>query len=247
MELYTKNTKLKLTLKGDGSELFDYNLPYPDTYERQNSDVYRISYALKGTFNTNSSLRYLNDIIARFTLSMQVLSIDKSLVTSADGLDLKLFQGLKSISKAKDYEKVDNGQDNVFWSIKLYTESLIKANEGLIAYYLIESYALDTFVDRCKDKSTLRAKCRSIWNWYDEREWVIPTRKGLGMSRTEGAKIAHTKLAEDTKRKVLNVITGIYQNDYLKKNGSWNVSKIAKDSGTSRNTVMKYIKEYDQK
>jgi hypothetical protein len=115
----------------------------------------------------------------------------------------------------------------------------------MVAYSLIESFAFNRFIDRAKDKSTLKAKCRSIWNWYDAREWVIPTRKGLGMSRQEGAKKAREKRMADTKRKILSVVTGIFQDEYKNKRGKWNISKIAKDSGTSRNTVMKYVKEYE--
>jgi hypothetical protein len=36
-------------------------------------------------------------------------------------------------------------------------------------------------------------------------------------------------------------ITGIFAHEYKKPNGSWNISKIAKDSGTTRPTVMKYL------
>jgi len=248
----TKNTLISFILKGDGLELFEYNLPYPHTYKRENENTYRISFVINGIFSTQNGLKYLNDIIARFTLSFEVLHSHKS-YTNDNGIELNKFQGLKSIAKTKNYEKVDNGQDNIFWSIKLYTESLIKEHgEGnLIAYSLLESFALNTFIERAKDKSTLKAKCRSIWNWYYEREWTIPIRKRkftneeLKVSRAEGARKAHKKLAENTKRKVLNILTSIFQNDYKKKNGNWNISKIAKDSGTSRGTVMKYIKEYE--
>lgn len=256
MELYKKNTKntlISFTLKGDGLELFDYDLPQPHTYRRQNDDTYRISFALNGTFTTIQGIRYLNDILARFTLSFEVLHTYKSFTTD-EGIELSKFQGLKSIAKFKNYEKVDNGQDNIFWSIKLYTEALIKESSGLVAYSLLESFALNRFVDRAKDKSTLKAKCRSIWNWYDERGWTIPQRykrdrkqadKELSMSRAEGAKIAREKLMENTRRKILNLITSMFKDEYKKKNGAWNISKIAKESGTSRNTVMKYIKEYE--
>jgi len=238
----TKNTLISFTLKGDGEELFEYDLPYPISYTRQSKDIYRISYALDGIFTTIQGIRYLNDILARFTLSFEVINIHRSF-TYDEGVKLSEFQGLKSIAKYKNYEKVDNGQDNIFWSIKLYTEALIKESSGLVAYSLIESFALNRFVDRAKDKSTLKAKCRSIWNWYDEREWTIPSRKGLGMSRQEGAKKAREKRMADTKRKILSIVTGMFKDDYKSKNGTWNVSKIAKDSGTSRNSVMKYLKD----
>jgi len=246
----TKNTLILFTLKGDGIELFDYDLPQPHTYQRQNENTYRISFALNGTFTTIQGIRYLNDILARFTLSFEVLHTYKSFTTD-EGIELSEFQGLKSIAKFKNYEKVDNGQDNIFWSIKLYLEALIKESSGLVAYSLLESFALNRFVDRAKDKSTLKAKCRSIWNWYDEREWTIPTRarkftdKELSMSRADGARKTAKINAENTRKKVLNLITSMFKDEYKKKSGGWNVSKIAKDSGTSRNTVMKYIKEYE--
>lgn len=247
----TKNTLISFTLKGDGLELFDYDLPQPHTYQRQNIDTYRISFALNGTFTTIQGIRYLNDILARFTLSFEVKHTYKSYTTD-EGIELSEFQGLKSIAKFKNYEKVDNGQDNIFWSIKLYMEDLIKESSGLVAYSLLESFAFNRFVDRAKDKSTLKAKCRSIWNWYDERGWTIPKRykrnrkqadKELSMSRAEGARKAREILMKDTRRKILTLVTGIFKDEYKKKSGEWNISKIAKDSGTSRNTVMKYIKD----
>lgn len=245
MKLYTKNTKISLTIDGDGSEIFDYSLPQPHSYYR-NGKSYTLEYTLNGYFHTKASYDYLNDIIARFTLSMRVL--DAKISSSDDkGIELSCFQGLKSIVRHKNYEAIDIGLDNIFYAIKYYIEDLIReSGEGnLIAYSLIESFAFARFVDRAKDKSTLKAKCRSTWNWYHDRDWTIPKRKGKGMSRSDGARIAHKKLAEDTKRKVLNILTGMFQDEYKKKNGVWNVSKIAKDSGTSRNTVMKYIAEYE--
>ena len=245
VELYQKNTKISITILGDGSEIFDYSLPLPHNYSRR-GNIYTIEYTVNGFFHTNKSIAYLNDILARFTLSMKVL--DTRVTSSEDeGIELSYFQGLKSVVRHKNYESVDVGQDNIFWSIKLYTEDLIReSGEGnLIPYSLIESFAFARFIDRAKDRSTLKAKCRSIWNWYDERGWTIPKRKGLGMSRQEGAKKAREKRMADTKRKILSIVTGIFKDDYKSKSGKWNISKIAKDSGTSRNSVMKYLKEME--
>ncbi len=245
MKLYQKNTKISITIEGDGSEIFDYSLPLPHNYTR-NGNKYTIEYTINGFFHTKRGIAYLNDILARFTLSMKVLNTQ---VTSSedDGIDLSYFRGLKSIKRANDYEKGDRGEDNIFWSIKLYLEDLIKeSGEGnLIAYSLIESFAFARFIDRAKDKSTLRAKCRSIWEWYDEQNWTIPKRKGLGMSRQEGAKKAREKRMADTKRKILSIVTGMFKDEYKSKSGKWNISKIAEDSGTSRNSVMKYLKEME--
>ena len=245
MKLYKKNTKISITILGDGSEIFDYSLPLPHNYTR-NGNKYTIEYIINGFFTTNKSITYLNDILARFTLSMRVLNTKIS-SSEDDGIELSYFQGLKSVVRHKDYERVDVGQDNIFWAIKLYTEDLIREyGEGNeVAYSLIESFAFARFIDRAKDKSTLKAKCRSIWKWYDEQNWTIPKRKGLGMSRQEGAKKAREKRMADTKRKILSIVTGMFKDDYRSKSGAWNISKIAKDSGTSRNSVMKYLKEME--
>jgi len=233
----TKNTLISFTLKGDGEELFEYDLPYPISYTRQSKDIYRVSFAINGTFTTIKGIRYLNDILARFTLSFEVIHTYKSL-TNDEGVELSEFRGLKSIQRAKSYESVDIGQDNVFWSIKLYTEALIKESSGLVAYSLIESFALDRFIDRAKDKATLKAKCRSIWNWYDEREWTIPSRKGLGMSRQEGAKKAHQKKAADTKAKVIGAIEAL---NFLQE--KINIATVSRQAQVSRDTAKKYLVE----
>ena len=238
MKLYKKNTKISITVQGDGQEIFDYSLPHPISYKR-NGNKYTIEYALKGYFSTKSSYEYLNDIIARFTLSMKVLSTN---ITSTEdaGIELSYFKGLKSIQRAKNYESVDIGQDNIFWSIKLYTEDLIRqSGEGnLIAYSLLESFAFSRFIDRSKDKSTLKAKCRSIWNWYEAREWTIPTRQGQGMSRADGARIAHQKKAADTKAKVIGAIKAL---EFLQEKLS--IANVSRQAQVSRDTAKKYLIE----
>jgi len=242
MKLYEKNTKISITIQGDGSEIFEYSLPLPHNYTR-NGDIYTIEYAINGFFYTNKSIAYLNDILARFTLSMKVLDTEVS-STNEKGIELSLFQGLKSIVRHKNYESVDVGQDNIFWAIKLYTEDLIReSGEGnLISYSLIESFAFVRFIDRAKDKSTLRAKCRSIWNWYDDRGWTIPKRKGLGMSRADGARIAHQKKAADTKAKVIGAIESL---KFLQE--KINIANVSRQAKVSRDTAKKYLIELGYK
>ena len=238
MKLYSKNTKISITIQGDGSEIFDYSLPHPIKYTR-NGNRYTLEYALKGYFSTKSSYEYLNDIIARFTLSMKVLSTDTS-STEDTGIELSCFKGLKSIQRAKNYESVDIGQDNVFWSIKLYTEDLMReSGEGnLIAYSLLESFAFSRFIERTKDKSTLKAKCRGIWNWYNDRDWTIPTRQGKGMSRAEAGINAGAKNAERTKAKVVGANEAL---NFLQE--KINIATVSRQAQVSRDTAKKYLIE----
>jgi len=219
-------------------------LPLPQNYSRK-SGIYTIEYIINGFFNTIKSVAYLNDILARFTLSMTVIAINTKTISSKnDGIELSYFQGLKSIVRHKDYERVDVGQDNIFWSIKLYTEDLIREyGEGKeVAYCLIESFAFARFIDRAKDKSTLRAKCRSIWNWYDTRNWTIPKRKGIGMSRKEAGINAAKKNAEKKKEKVQKAIAGL---EFMQE--KINIANVARDAGVSRDTAKKYLIELGYK
>ncbi len=162
---------------------------------------------------------------------------------------LNEFQGLKSKAKSiikNKYSRVETHQDYVFMCIKLYAEDLIRA-DSLIIYTSLESWAFDNFIDIAKDKSTLRAKCRSVYNWYFERDWQIgrikinKTKEDILATRQEHAKKIAKDKQELAKRKVLNCITGIFKDDYKKKDGSWNISLIAKDVKLTRPTVMKYL------
>lgn len=123
-------------------------------------------------------------------------------------------------------------------------------------------YTINTSYELNKSHSDIKAKARSVYKWtdehynpvaltndeiranrkeYDKKYYENKRKKGNEMTRQEHAKRIHTKLADDTKKKVLNLITGMFKDEYKKKNGNWNITKIAKDSGTSRPTVMKYL------
>jgi hypothetical protein len=45
---------------------------------------------------------------------------------------------------------------------------------------------------------------------------------------------------------VINAITGLYADEYKKKNGKWNFKKIAKEIKLDKRTVAKYVKLFDK-
>ena len=51
------------------------------------------------------------------------------------------------------------------------------------------------------------------------------------------------KRVKTTKEKIFNCTRGLISFDYINSQGNWNISKIAKDTGTSRTTVYKYLKK----
>ena len=65
------------------------------------------------------------------------------------------------------------------------------------------------------------------------------------MTRKERALANAKKMAEESRRKIVNATTGMFANEYKKRDGKWNISKLAKELNMSRPTVMKYIKEIE--
>lgn len=253
---YVNNLATLLEIKGEGDlyELFEYGLPYPHEYKRY-GDSYTIAWHIDGVFFTKKSTDYINDILARFILSFDnitqstahpIKQQDKST------LKLELFKQLNSIKKNDFTADSNKYEDNVFWSLKLFVEHYISKG-GYCSYSVLEGYAFNHFIDHVKDKSTLKAKCRNIWNWYDARGWQTAlqyekkfTEEEYLMTRQENMKQQREARAKATERKVIQTITGMFKEDYIKKSGKWNISKIAKEIGVARDSVYKYINKYEE-
>jgi NACalpha-BTF3-like transcription factor len=244
-----QNTSLYFKASGDGSELFEHNLPTPHYYHRYNKESYAISWVIDGFFHTKKGIAFLNDIIARISLSMPIQErYEHEPVYEDDrdeilGYQLKAFQNAKSMRSeyAKQAVKYENNvsRDMVWWSIKYQAESFIRQFDGWFNYQLLEDWAVSLFLDHVKDKSTLKAKCRATWHWYEQRNFTIPkTDRGFTMSRQEAGKATAKKKAEATKAKVIGAIESL---KFLQE--KINIANVAKQAGVSRNTAKKYLQE----
>lgn len=60
-------------------------------------------------------------------------------------------------------------------------------------------------------------------------------------SRIQHAKKMTRIRVTKVKKNISLVCEGLFSEDYKLKNGSWNISKIARDSGVSRNSVYKHL------
>ncbi len=246
-------------MDGAGSEWQDANLPIPNYIYHANKG-YFVAWQIDGYFGTQKGTEYLNDVIGRVLVTFvdnrpQRLPY-KPDVKSADHYypkirRLKEFNGLDSLkNRSKAAVRADSFSDYMFWAIKLFCEDLIRS-QGIVSYQQLEEFAYSNFEG--KERSTLRAKCRSIFNWYEKRDWSIPvstrvrktkTDKELKMTRQERAKQNTAERAEKARSKVYEVVTGLMSPDYKKKSGSWHIGKIAKDTSLSSLTVSKYLKEF---
>lgn len=230
-------------------------LPYPQAhYFKNGAMVY--CWLLSGFFHTQKSELYLNDMLARIKITFPNSQFLKTCLfenkeNKIKPLELKRFQAIKSraVEIIKETNNFDSTRDFIFWSIKLYAESLI-SEKGIFSYDDLIYYAFANFENKAKDRSTLKAKCRNIFRWYLDRDFNISMnnnnyikkdKEEVMSTRQEHARKLSEKKSEDAKRKVTNFITGLYAHEYKKKNGKWNTSKIAKDLNMSRNTVAKHL------
>ncbi len=254
MKLYQNSCLYFFLHNAQGDEFLEYNLPTPNYLLPGRQGIF-IGWLINGYPGTAKSREYFNDIIARFLIGFKKYKPERlpyrPLVEPGINVtyELKMFQNLPSLywaNKKKIWSADSVGTiDQIFWAIKLYTEELIKEfGEGIpVPYEMLEDYAFRNFYDR-KDRSTLRAKCRNIWNWYDNREWTIPKRKEWKMTRSERAR-ENAKLKKQRARAIL---LGFIQNnlladEYKKSDGTWNIKELSKATGLHRNTISKHLKE----
>jgi hypothetical protein len=253
---------LHFQVKGKGTEWQDLNLPAPNFFYRFSGleKSYGVAWLVDGYFATDRNQKFLNDIIARFLLSLPVKERLKyppknDFKLHSQIFKLKQFQNLKSLQKEiREINLNATGiPDQTFLELKYYVEFSIRNNGGEgnpIEFDLLLDHAENNY--EFKDYSTLKSKCRNIWNWYDKKNWQYhllkkseKTKEEIMATRIENAKKQNQKKIEVTRRKILSILTGIYSYEYKKKNGDWNIAKISKEAGVSRPSTYKYIKEFE--
>jgi len=235
--------------RGDGEELLTAGLPAPHFYTRQNEQFYSIAYKLDGYFHTKKSKEFLNDMIARLSLTIPIerrYHIIPQEPANNRAYKLKEFQNCESIKVdiyTRKEAKANKYEDRVFWSLKYEAERRIRAFKTL-DYEAFLDYALNVFevgID-VKDGSTLRAKCHSIFEWYESRGFKLPKtsrRKENAMSNDEKTQVARAVKVARTKALFNGAI------EVLKIRGVKLTAKaISEESGVSINTCGKYFKEY---
>ncbi len=262
LEIFWLHFKVK---REDSTDWMAEGLPEPTLIYHTPQGNTHLCWAVNGYFASTKSRDFLNDVVARFLLTFksaerlpyepneEMLKNNFAHYTNKAHELKEVSKGLRSASLKKYApRRADKFDDYTFWAIKLYAEDLIKASGGAISYYSLEKFAMDQFREN-KELSTIRAKCVSVFNWYEERDWEIPkrnkfkTKEDYYMSQV-GVKKPHIAEANKARKKermrrVENLLTGKYANDFKKKAGSWHMGKIAKELNLHRETVSSLIKE----
>ncbi len=154
--------------------------------------------------------------------------------------NLKQFGGLPSLRSNRSAKELHTSkyEDNVFWAIKLEAIMRIRVN-GWLDRSSLEDWASDVFLvgEHVKDRSTLRAKCRSVNEWYEARNWRVDERIST-MSRVKGMAKARAIKSERVKAKIQGAI------NVLKLYGiKITVRSVAEEAGIGTATAQKYLKE----
>ena len=246
-------------IAGNGTEWIDQGLPQPSYHELINRG-YLIGYALDGFFGTSHGTDYLNDMIARFLFSFkdykpQRLHHKPTIGTNSIYLPkiykLQELQALRSLeTQRKAPQRADSFKDVIFWSIKLFCEDLIR-KQSIPTFEQLQDFAVSNFIQK-KSRSTLKAKCRSVWNYYEQRDWKISTytrkctKEQYMATRQENMKKVNQNQIIKNRNKIKAVLDDIFLQDDIKfKNGKYRIGKIAELTEIHRETVAKYLKEFD--
>jgi hypothetical protein len=230
---------LHVRASGDGLEIVEYKLPTPNYYQRTDESSYYVAWLLNGYFGTVKSRAYLNDMIARLSMGMKIINRLYYAPKKMEGraYELKEFQNLPSLPRRTETRPNAHKRDDaIFWAIKLESIHRIRLY-GWLDHDALWEWAHEIFITKAKDRSTLRAKVRNVWQWYRDRDWKIDDRS-FTMSRAEAGRKAHEKLAKDTEAKVRGAVAAL---QFLQEKIT--ITTVSKQSGVHRNTASKYLKK----
>lgn len=249
-----KNTWLHISFSDDITSELGNVIPYPHYhYMRNNKLVY--CWLIDGFFDTLKGIQFLNDIIARFKITFetsQYLKHTEDTESTLCPLKLKQFQGLKSraIQKIQQTARFDGTRDFIFYCLKLHAEVIIK-EKGIFSYDELLEFAMINFIEKAKDRSTLKSKCKNIFNWYLDRNfeltktvYVKKERELVMATRIEHANKLSMKNEEIAKQKIYNSQRLIKY--FGNQDGKLSLRAIERDSGCSINTVRKHFISWDK-
>ena len=253
---------------GNGTEWLDAGLPTPNYfYHFQNvdgilGDRYGIGYIFDGMFTSKKSIRYLNDMIQRFIIT---LPIKERLMYRPDVLvhgtvnKLEKFQNLESIPRngrivPNLHQLSARHNTGRFWETKLWIEQEIKRNGGEgspISFDMLIEVNFEYF--KWKDLSTCRSFCRNLWNWYDKRDWeyhILNFRKSkfteeeiMANRITHINQVNANKIAK-TQAKIKAVLADMFVREQVRtKSGKPKAAAIANILEMDSRTVSKHLKE----
>ena len=213
----------------------------------ENSSIWALQYAWKNGERFITKQSYEMKKLASFCESLSSKEEkEKKLADTITKEELHIYAGT-----------YQNSEDALFDFIrfKVYDYKRIAMNEKKrVSLEELNNYAkaiaeLGYDVIGGKGISTAIAKAKNIAEWTyknygnGKRKRKTKDDKELEMTRIERSK-ANAKLKYDrVHKKIISLVTSMFANEYKKKDGSWNISKIAKEANVTRASVYKHLKD----
>ncbi len=165
----------------------------------------------------------------------------------------KDYRVLELLASATEYKESD---DAFFDWLRFKVYDFVKANgkNALTLDYCLELARIGyDIMGHKKGLSTPLCKAKAIYNWVMENynpkgvnNWNYKRKlsdKELKMTRRERALSNAKAQYEKAHKKIISLVTGIFKDEYKKPNGSWNINKISKETGISRPTIYKHLRD----
>lgn len=223
--------------------------------------VYKL--VVDGFGGTKRAKRFETDILLRFQiLNDDIFSdIEKKITSEPSSYNLQELSdrlpSLPSYNKNFIARVLDNPQkyeDLYFWAMKWQMELLIKQGYTQ-SYNTLLEWALEQFSS--KEFSTLKAKAKSIFNWYHARSFKTfgayerkYTDKELQMTRSENMTRINKLVKEKHQKTMLALLEQnemLFESEFIHKDGRFkglvNIQKLAKYMGVSEMTIRRNLKD----
>lgn len=227
-----------------------------------NPKFYVYKLVVDGFDGSNKAKRFLTDIILRFQLLNNDIfaNVETKFTSEPSSYNLKqlskLLPSLPSYNKDFVLRVLDNPkqyEDLYFWAMKWQMELFIKQGNNS-RYEVLLKWALEQFSS--KEFSTLKAKAKSIFNWYHARSFKTfgayerkTTDEEYKMTRSENMKRVKTLQKATTQAKIKALIddSGLFECDFRHKDGQYkglvNVPKLARYMNVSEMTIRRNLKD----
>ncbi|MDY5304191.1 MAG: hypothetical protein SPH02_04670 [Campylobacter sp.] len=223
--------------------------------------VYKL--VVDGFGGTKRTKRFETDILLRFQILNDDIFSDIETKFTSEPSSYNLKELSKRLPSLPIYNEdfiarvLDNPkkyEDLYFWAMKAQMELLIKQGYTQ-SYNTLLEWALEQFSS--KEFSTLKAKAKSIFNWYHARGFKIfgayerkYTDKELQMTRSENMTRINKLVKEKHQKTMLALLEQnemLFESEFIHKDGRFkglvNIQKLAKYMGVSEMTIRRNLKD----
>jgi len=220
-----------------------------NTIRVENSSLWALQYALDNGFRmVNNNAIYEMKALAGACVSLTTEEEKRGKLDHDSSLKEELHVYAGTYEKSED-ALFDFIRFKAYDYVRIQKQNCVNVELEDLKNYCISIAEIGYEVIGGKGISTARAKARNIAEWVynyyrtGRKPRKTKTEEELRMTRQEHAKKNAQEKYKRVHKKILGLVTGMFAEEYKKKNGDWNISKIAKDAGVTRASVYKHLRD----